>query len=425
MNVQDSTESEQMSALKDEQQQDDDNSIDPDTFVLLFAQVASLIPTAEKRTNIESEVNVLNPSGAVAMATVQEGEATNSMEDNVAVAWINSEYYQSELAQDLETPLDEKTVSLSLESNDTPFMLEQQKNSANSSLSVESQQKNNSAINLETIKTPTPLEQNKFSLTSSSNDNNILQAVDAGFNAVQNNFSLQEMQKKNNPVSGDEALSDAESFAIEKDWVDSKDLLQSKTNSLPEIQSRASIIQRIQGEQQSSTDTVLLNPVSNNMQPSLLGRHESGDSLLNMMPQSLSIPTDIDNPEWSKQFSGHVIWLGQQGIKSALIKIHPEELGPLEINIKVVDNMASVNIVSHSQQVRDIIEQSLARLQEMMTAQGLSLSEVNVDSERGARQFDQHNNPSPEVLTHSIEEDSVSPVVQKKSAPQGLIDYFA
>ena len=141
------------------------------------------------------------------------------------------------------------------------------------------------------------------------------------------------------------------------------------------------------------------------------------------IPQTLTIPMEIDNPEWSNQFSERITWLGQQEIKGARININPEDLGPLEINIKVINDTASVNITTHNPHVRDIIDQSLPKLQAMMAEQGLNLSEVQIDSNSSSRQFSQQNSGTPEQLTHE-DEVGVTPLKNKRVI-KGLVDYFA
>ncbi len=139
--------------------------------------------------------------------------------------------------------------------------------------------------------------------------------------------------------------------------------------------------------------------------------------------ESLTIAVEIDNPEWSNKFSEHIIWLGQQEIKGAVIKINPEDLGPLEINIKVINDVASVNITTHNQNVREIIDQSLPKLQAMMAEQGLNLSEVQIDSDTGSRQSSQQNDGAQEHLMLE-EEVGVTPLKTKRVI-KGLVDYFA
>lgn len=139
---------------------------------------------------------------------------------------------------------------------------------------------------------------------------------------------------------------------------------------------------------------------------------------------TVSVPVHLSSPQWADQFSDRIIWLSQQGIKSAQIKIHPEDLGPLEINIKVVKDSAAITINSHSAHVTNIIDQSIPRLRDMMASQGLNLSEVHVGSDDNARQSPQQNNNSESGIVNNIEDEVLlTPIATKQS--KGLIDYFA
>ncbi|RUR17700.1 flagellar hook-length control protein FliK [Legionella sp. km535] len=139
----------------------------------------------------------------------------------------------------------------------------------------------------------------------------------------------------------------------------------------------------------------------------------------------IDISLPLSDAQWADKFSDHIVWLGQHGVKSALIKLNPEDLGPLEINIKVVKDSASVNIISHSSHARDVVDQALPRLREMMANQGLDLAEVNVGMDRNPHQSDQ--NPSGFVKEEAIQgiEDGALITPLKKQVPKGLIDYFA
>jgi flagellar hook-length control protein FliK len=124
------------------------------------------------------------------------------------------------------------------------------------------------------------------------------------------------------------------------------------------------------------------------------------------------------------------VWLGQNDIKSAVIKISPEELGPIEINVKVVKDNASVNIISHSAQVRDLVDQAIPRLRDMMAEQGLNLSDVQVNAEQRSNQFAQSgnsNNDQQHEATSSASDadDEIQLISSVKKGPKRLVDYFA
>lgn len=76
--------------------------------------------------------------------------------------------------------------------------------------------------------------------------------------------------------------------------------------------------------------------------------------------------------------SGRIQWMLQNAITRAEIKLDPPELGPL--NVKLVQAGNETNIVFHvsSPQGKEAIEDSLAKLKEMLLSQGLSLGETEV-----------------------------------------------
>lgn len=141
-------------------------------------------------------------------------------------------------------------------------------------------------------------------------------------------------------------------------------------------------------------------------------------------PTNLSIPIHVKSSQWSDQLSEHIVWLGHQEVKSALIKIHPEELGPLEINVKVVKDNASVNISTHSAYVRELVDQAVPRLREMMAQQGINLSEVHIGPDTDSRQNSQQNNDVEMELIQAAEDKNQVTSLTKRPL-KGLVDYFA
>ncbi|WP_298624504.1 flagellar hook-length control protein FliK [uncultured Legionella sp.] len=162
------------------------------------------------------------------------------------------------------------------------------------------------------------------------------------------------------------------------------------------------------------------------IQPELVTNQTNPNTPESIKPKMLDIPVSLNDSQWADQFSEHIIWLGHQGVKTAVIKLNPEDLGPLEISVKVVKEFASVNIISHSNHVRDIVEQAMPRLREMMADQGLDLADVTYGTGSGAdaRQSEHQNNDTKNEMMFEMEEGALVTSLTKKS-PKGLIDYFA
>ncbi|MDX1836916.1 flagellar hook-length control protein FliK [Legionella taurinensis] len=145
-----------------------------------------------------------------------------------------------------------------------------------------------------------------------------------------------------------------------------------------------------------------------------------------MPAKSLDLPVLVDSPEWGSQFSQQITWLGQQKIDRAVIRLNPQELGPLEVNIKFHKDEASLTITAHTLHVRDMIEQAIPRLRDMMSEQGINLSQFSIESNASQHQAGRqpgHAQHPGNPVSPVVEEGSQETSVIKNS--RGLIDYFA
>ncbi|CAM4494033.1 MAG: hypothetical protein LEGION0403_FIIPPAGN_00489 [Legionella sp.] len=447
-NSQESIEPEQITATQENELKDDD-SIDPGTFLFLLAQVTpEFVEETQKDSAKSDSVNFID-SEAAKSKSVQEPnpetlntELNTNLEDNVAVSWINSEYYQAErnsgsvisvteagqIAQVTEfskSPIP-KTQIIQTEEHSLTEMP-----SALFALASDAEVKINEQVQLSTYNVEPELAEVSIDKVLSNDLDAHKQGATSVALAEDGQFSVERSNALSITPANPKNQSDLSSKEEDIEYFESSDfdignLPQAKTEQqLSEfIFSRAevNILEHSGAVDRSVVSHVINNPEPNSIVSSKQVERSSSPST------ALSIPLDIDDPMWSKQFSEHVMWLGQQGIKNATIKIHPEELGPLEISIKVINDSASVNIISHSQQARDVIDQSVSRLHTMMAEQGLNLSEFNVDSEDGSRQFaQQHEGFSQEEVGYlnETEEEILSTPVKNKMRPQGVIDYFA
>jgi flagellar hook-length control protein FliK len=76
------------------------------------------------------------------------------------------------------------------------------------------------------------------------------------------------------------------------------------------------------------------------------------------------------------------------------IKLQPEELGRIEIDLTVEQGRIKAQIVAQSQQVQEVLERHLPRLREALEQQGLKLDQlqVSVDAQAGdGRGFSQQH----------------------------------
>jgi flagellar hook-length control protein FliK len=84
------------------------------------------------------------------------------------------------------------------------------------------------------------------------------------------------------------------------------------------------------------------------------------------------------------------------GESSASLQLTPVDLGPLEVNVSVRDNQATVHFGAANADTRALLEASMPRLREMLAAQGFALMDSSV-SHGFARQTRHESAGTPRI----------------------------
>lgn len=144
----------------------------------------------------------------------------------------------------------------------------------------------------------------------------------------------------------------------------------------------------------------------------------------------LTIPPQ--NPAWGATVGDRVQWMAAQNIQEAKIRLHPQELGMLEVHIQVgSDQQTTISFSTPHSQVRDALESAIPRLREMFGENGLTLGDVNVSQHSSSQQGDaeRDNKPassSPSSHSHSTHElVDVAPPQQIMTQGNGMLDLYA
>jgi flagellar hook-length control protein FliK len=132
--------------------------------------------------------------------------------------------------------------------------------------------------------------------------------------------------------------------------------------------------------------------------------------------------TPVGSRAWADEVGTRVVMMTESGNHTASLKLSPEHLGPLEINITVRDEKASVWFGAAHADTRAAIETALPRLREMFESQGLSLADAGVFHEPPREQ-------QPAVKSSSMsgeQGDTTGEVATVSSRVQlGLVDAYA
>jgi len=91
-----------------------------------------------------------------------------------------------------------------------------------------------------------------------------------------------------------------------------------------------------------------------------------------------AVHSPVGSAAWAEEVGTRVVMMTESGNHTASLKLSPEHLGPLEINITVRDDKASVWFGAAHADTRAAIETALPKLREMFESQGLSLADAGV-----------------------------------------------
>jgi flagellar hook-length control protein FliK len=106
-------------------------------------------------------------------------------------------------------------------------------------------------------------------------------------------------------------------------------------------------------------------------------------------PAVSALNAQLGSPEWQQALGQQVMMFSSQGKQTAELRLHPQDLGSIQISLKIEDNQAQIHFVSGHSQVRAAIESAMPELRTALADNGISLGQSSVGSD--ASQWQQAN----------------------------------
>lgn len=133
-------------------------------------------------------------------------------------------------------------------------------------------------------------------------------------------------------------------------------------------------------------------------QPSPLMSHAEGNNIFTLPVDAVSDPTSLQTTESAKSItlpSGTVVQdqqvlqqlverfqVNRRQLESKIqLKLHPAELGGMEINLTVKEGSIRANVIAQSQHVQEILERNIAKLRSTLEQQGFNIEEISITTE--------------------------------------------
>ena len=146
------------------------------------------------------------------------------------------------------------------------------------------------------------------------------------------------------------------------------------------------------------------------------------------------ITAPLGTPAWEQSVSQHVTFFTRQGQQSAELHLHPEELGAVQISLKIDDNTAQLQMISPHSHVRAALEAALPTLRAQLAENGIQLGQSNISSDSSASGQQQANQQQQQgsgarsgfSFASAEEEATLAPVsLQAAARGNNAVDIFA
>ncbi|PML56168.1 flagellar hook-length control protein FliK [Vibrio lentus] len=102
-------------------------------------------------------------------------------------------------------------------------------------------------------------------------------------------------------------------------------------------------------------------------------------------------PLQLTKELANEQVAEKVQMMMSKNLKNLDIRLDPPELGQMKIRMTMNNDVANVHFTVSNQQARDVIEQTLPRLREMLAQQGMQLADSSVQQQNSGQSQDSYN----------------------------------
>ncbi|AQT66102.1 flagellar hook-length control protein FliK [Serratia marcescens] len=166
-------------------------------------------------------------------------------------------------------------------------------------------------------------------------------------------------------------------------------LTEAKTSATDGDNAKAALPQPTNGERANTAQPL---PASDAQQPPTLNhavalaaasptQTAAPASALVTAPPAPQLNAQLGSPEWQQALNQQVLMFHRNGQQSAELRLHPQELGALQITLKLDDQQAQLHIASAHGQVRAAVEAAMPQLRHALAESGINLGQSSVGGE--------------------------------------------
>lgn len=147
-------------------------------------------------------------------------------------------------------------------------------------------------------------------------------------------------------------------------------------------------------------------------------------SAMTQISEMLRQPMNLLAADATGQLRERLVMMARHSIHSAEIKLDPAELGSMTIRVNMQQDQASVQFLVQQAHAKEVLEQQLPRLRDMLQEQGIQLADGQVEQQGSQQPQDQGQGRGQQTADSGDAQSSVPTSISTVSSDR-LVDYYA
>jgi flagellar hook-length control protein FliK len=142
----------------------------------------------------------------------------------------------------------------------------------------------------------------------------------------------------------------------------------------------------------------------------------------------LSAPLNLRQPQWAQDVAQRVQVMVNRSMNELEVRLDPLGLGPMKIGLKLDEQQkAHVTLSAQHGVTREMLENALPRLKELLAQEGIELASATVDSGEKQTGNGQNSAQTSHQSASDLSEDAANTTVNMTLMPSSehLVDQFA
>ncbi|KAF1005535.1 MAG: Flagellar hook-length control protein [Luteibacter sp.] len=131
------------------------------------------------------------------------------------------------------------------------------------------------------------------------------------------------------------------------------------------------------------------------------------------------------SPQFAQELGEQIAWMGSGQVKEARIKLHPEELGSMDVRVNMDGGKVNVAIIAQHPAAVHAVQQTLSQLDSMLAHHGLALGQADVGQRQQGQGGGEASSSSTGQGGSGTDADATSTTVATSAVSRGLLDEVA